>query len=272
MKRLAGLLLVWIILCSAGASFADQTVVISFLGDCTIGCQDEVYDWENGFAQMAAREGYAWFFREVQPLLSLDDLTVANFEGVLKENAYGKTEKTYNFRGLPDYAQILAMGSVEAVGLSNNHAEDYGEPGQRATREALLNAGVHYFDSENVYIYEKNNIRIAFLSVWERWMFQFGQQYVETVSGLKAGGVNAVVIYVHFGEDYSPYHMERQTTIAMRFIDAGADLIIGSHPHVLQGIDLYGDRLILYSLGNFVFGGNVKVRAMETMIPQVTFA
>ena len=271
MRKRTGLFLIWLCLCLPVAAGAVQTVVLSLLGDCTIGCEEAVYHRENGFAQVAEREGYAYFFQEVQPLLQADDVTIANFEGVLKDNAYRKVKKTYNFRGLPAYTDILSLGGVDAVGLSNNHTDDYGAAGKRTTKEALLAGGIAYFDDESVYIYEKNGIRIAFLSVWQQWMFQNGKQYVQTVTDLKADGVNAVVVYVHFGMEYNPFHSERQTTTAQRFIDAGADLVAGSHPHVLQGIEQYENRLILYSLGNFVFGGNAKVRALETMIPQVTF-
>lgn len=271
MKRLAVLFLLCVCVCAASAASAEQQIVISFLGDCTIGCEERVSYLENGFLKAAEREGYAYFFKEVYPLLSHDDLTVANLEGVLKENAYGKAEKTYNFRGLPSYAQILLLGSVEAVSLENNHADDYGYLGRRATKAALAEAGISYFDFENEFVFEKDGIRIAFLSAWQRWMFQYGQQYENRIASLKESGVNAVVVYVHFGEEYNPYHIKRQSETAYRFIDAGADLIIGSHPHVVQGMEVYKNRLILYSLGNFVFGGNVKVRALETIIPQVTF-
>ncbi|HPF87137.1 MAG TPA: CapA family protein [Candidatus Limiplasma sp.] len=272
MKRLAGLFFVWMyLLCTTATAWADQTILVSFLGDCTIGCEEKVYEWENGFAMTADREGYAYFFEKVYPLLSTDDLTVANFEGVLKRNAYGKTEKTYNFRGLPAYAQILVEGSVEAVGLENNHTEDYGDTGKNTTKTALTDAGVSWFDAENAYIYEKGGVRIAFLSIWQQWVFYYGKEYEQTITALKKNGADVVVVYLHAGEEYNPYHTESQSSAAYRFIDAGADLIVCSHPHVVQGIEEYQNRLILYSLGNFVFGGNVNVRALETYIPQVTF-
>ena len=165
MKKLAGLVLGCMFLFFAGQSLADRQIVVTFLGDCTIGCTESIRGASYGFAKTAEREGYGYFFRNVQPLLAGDDLTVANFEGVLKDDAKGKVKKEFNFRGLPEYAQILTMGSVEAVSLENNHANDYGADGKLATQEALEAEGIAYFDSETLYVFEKDGVRIAFIGV-----------------------------------------------------------------------------------------------------------
>ncbi len=271
-KRLTALFFLFVLVCTAGAAAADKQITVTFLGDCTLGSEEKVYAWDSGFAAAVKREGYAYFFSGVSSLLSQDDLTVANFEGVLKNTASGKTQRIFNFRGLPEYAQILALGSVEAVSLENNHADDYDVYGRRTTKAALTEAGVNWFDKDDAYIYEKDGIRIAFVSAWQQLMFYNRQYYRDTIASLKESGVQAVVVYVHFGQEYNPHHVEQQSNIAYLFIDAGADLVVGSHPHVLQGMEIYQNSTIFYSLGNFVFGGNVNVRALETVIPQVTFA
>lgn len=273
MRRFAGLfVLCCLFLCAAGHGLADRLIVMTFLGDCTIGCVESIRSASHGFFKIAEREGYGYFFRNVQPLLAGDDLTVANFEGVLKDDAKDKVKKEFNFRGLPAYAQILTMGSVEAVSLENNHAGDYGPDGKRSTQEALEAEGIAYFDSETIHVFEKDDVRIALIGVYQ-WS---GEKYMDgiaaSVAGAKEAGANAVVAYMHAGGEYSAYHIQAQTDLAHRLIDAGADLVVGSHPHVVQGAEVYKGRLILYSLGNFVFGGNTGVRALETIVPRVAFS
>ncbi len=272
MKRLLCIVSVFWLLCAAGQGTADRQVTVTFLGDCTIGCTETMQNAQNGFAQTAAREGYGYFFRRVLPLLSADDITVANLEGVLQETPDGKAEKSYAFRGLPEYARILTLGSVEAVSMANNHADDYGDAGRQATREALQAEGIAYFDSETPYIYEKDGVRIAFLGVWQWCGSGDWQRYAASITGLKESGADAVVVYMHTGGEYAAYHLQGQAEAAHCFIRAGADLVVGAHPHVVQGAEVYEDRLILYSLGNFVFGGNAAARMPETIIPRAVLS
>lgn len=272
MKRLVSLICAFLLLCAAGQGAADRQVVATFLGDCTIGCTEAIRSASQGFVKTADREGYGYFFRNVQPLLAGDDLTVANFEGVFKSDAKGKVKKEFNFRGLPAYAQILTMGSVEAVCLENNHAKDYGAEGKRATQEALEAEGIAYFDSETLHVFEKDGVRIALIGVYQWSGAEYMDRVMASIAGAKDAGANAVVAYIHAGGEYSAHHIQAQTDLAHRLIDAGADLVVGSHPHVIQGAEVYAGRLILYSLGNFVFGGNTRARALETIIPRVVFS
>ena len=253
-----------------GVACAEEQITLTFVGDCTLGCEGRLWEKENSFATMVQSKGYAYFLQRVAPLLAGDDLTVANFEGVLKENAKGEANKTYCFRGLPGYAQILPLGSIEAVSLANNHAEDYGKAGITNTREALRSAGVEVFDSENAYLFRKNGVTIAFCGFWRASYYKKKDGYFDLIRQLKAEGANAVVCYLHFGREYSFQHSKDQEQMAHAMIDAGADLVIGSHPHVVQGLEVYQNRNIVYSLGNFVFGGNAAVRAQESLIARIT--
>jgi len=253
-----------------GAAVADRQIVLSFLGDCTIGNEERLMNQDHSFAKVAAREGYAYFFANVKTLLTEDDLTIANFEGVLKSDHKRRSNKTYTFRGLPTYAQILRLGSVEAVSLANNHSMDYGALGYETTQYALGAAGVQYFDAATPYLFEKDGIRIGVLGIYAAGFYAKRKMMTEAVQSLRAQGVNAVVVMVHAGQEYATYHSRNQTLIAHLLIDAGADVVIGSHPHVLQGTEVYQQRTILYSAGNFVFGGNAKVRSLETVVARVT--
>jgi poly-gamma-glutamate capsule biosynthesis protein CapA/YwtB (metallophosphatase superfamily) len=245
-------------------------VVMTFLGDCTLGCEERLMSKEYGFAKVAQREGYSYFLARMQPFLSEDDLTVANFEGVLKDNMKSKANKTYCFRGLPAYGQILSLGSIEAVNLSNNHTGDFGNAGRESTLQALTDAGIATFDAENEYVLEKDGVTIAFCGFWRVGYYSKRDTYIQEIQKLKANGADAVICSLHFGQEYGVHHGVDQTEMAHTMIDAGADLVIGHHPHVVQGMEVYNGATILYSLGNFLFGGNPTVRANECLISRVT--
>ncbi len=260
-----------------GHALADQQIVISFLGDCTLGGEDQFLDKSYSFNAVRGEEGYGYYFRNVEALLAEDDITVANLEGVLRDDRSGAVQKrnsVYNFRGDTENTKILQLGSVEVVGLENNHTMDFGMEGLADTKQALGDAGIGYFDRDDVYIYEKDGVRIAFVGLdgvsWDDYKAH-GGAVVETIRSLKADEtIHMVIATLHAGDEYGGFHSEAQAKKAYRLIDAGADLIIGTHPHVVQGMEVYKERLILYSLGNFVFGGNAKVRALETIIPRIS--
>lgn len=267
-----------LILCGfTGSALAEQQIVMTFLGDCTLGGEERLLHKYYAFAAAMEEEGYGYYFKNVRDLLSEDDITLANLECVLRDTTTGGAkDKTYVFRGAAAYTEILKLGSVEAVSLENNHTLDYGKAGLADTKQALQDTGIAYNDQEDTYFFEKDGVRIAFLSlngvVWATYK-STAPAFVEKIQRLKEDDtVDAIVVSLHFGVEYSAFHSDGQTNMAHRMIDAGADLIIGTHPHVVQGMEIYNNRLILYSLGNFVFGGNSNVRSLQTIIPRITFS
>ncbi|MEG0640606.1 MAG: CapA family protein [Clostridia bacterium] len=275
MKKIWGTLL--LIACMlTGVAKADTTLTFTFVGDCTIGSEDRLIHNKKGFYQVAQEQGYAYFFEKVADFFSEDDLTIANFEGVLQNSPFGFANKTYCFRGKPEFAEIMKLGNVELVNLSNNHTNDYALKGRKNTVAALDAAGVASFDNVKPYIYEKDGIRVAFFGVM-RPQYQSGKAVLrKQIADLKADGVNAVIFTPHIGQEYDNLHNDWQTDIAHQLIDMGADLYVGHHPHVVQGMEVYKNRHILYSLGNFVFGGNTAIRgnALRCLVARVemTFA
>ncbi|MDD3213692.1 MAG: CapA family protein [Eubacteriales bacterium] len=257
------------LLISAGSALADTQIVMTFVGDCTVGCEDRLLGKDYSFAGVAEREGYGYFLAKVKDFFAEDDLTVGNFEGVLKDTHYGAANKTYCFRGLADYAQILTLGSVEAVNLANNHTGDYGTTGRSTTLKALKAAGINTFDETSEYVFEKDGIKIAFCGFWGVG-FNKRADITARIRQLKEEGANAVVCALHFGEEYATYHNKVQTQVARMVIEAGADVVVGHHPHVVQGMEVYDSRTIFYSVGNFLFGGNAEVRSNECLVPRVT--
>ena len=164
------------------------------------------------------------------------------------------------------------MGSVEAAAMGNNHRLDYGEQGSEDTVAALEEAGIPYAFDDRVGVYEVKGVRIGFVAVNE---FSFGsvvERYLKDgIAKLKEEGAQLVIACCHWGEERMEEPEDYQKTLGRKCIDWGADLVLGHHPHVLQGIDLYQGKYIVYSLGNFCFGANRNPDDKDTMIFQQTF-
>lgn len=250
-----------------------ENVVITFLGDCTIGGEDRVREEPTSFDAYLAQYGYDYFFREVQSVIGHDDLTIANLEGCFIDFSSGAMEKTYNFRGPKHYVNVLTSSSIEAVSFANNHSLDYGYDGVTHTTRTLDEAGLPWFGTndavEKSWVYEKGNVRIGFVAMEVNyWYYKHRTMLKNQVQALKDDGCDLIIAVMHGGEEYNPKHWRVQRQFADAVIDYGADLVIGHHPHVLQGITVTNGRTICYSLGNFVFGGNAKVRAPYTAMFQ----
>lgn len=254
----------WILVCMLlfASSACAQTVTLTFVGDCTLGADT---DWpasdERTFPNVIAREGMDYPFANFRAFFAEDDLTVINLEGVLADSNEGQLGgRKYNFRGSTAYAQMLTDASVELAVLGNNHTRDFGAPGMESTKAALAAAGVGYALNDEAFVFEKDGIRIGVLSYISNIYSKHRKEMPQIVSELKdVQGCAAVVLCIHAGEEYSMRHSKEQRSIARSAIDAGVDLVIGHHPHVLQGLDIYNGRNIVYSLGNFVFGGNRRI-------------
>lgn len=262
MKKAIWMILACIMVVISSSSYA-QTVTMTFVGDCVLGTN---VDWpendERTFPNVIAREGMDYPFAKVRDLFMEDDLTVVNLEGVLADTNEGMLGgRKYNFRGKTVYAQMLADASVELAVMGNNHTRDFGTPGIASTKTALSSAGVGYALNEEAFIFEQDGIRIGVISYISNIYSKHREEMPEIVRVLREErGCSSVVLCIHAGEEYSMHRSYGQRAIARSAIDAGIDLVIGHHPHVLQGLEIYKDRNIVYSVGNFVFGGNRKIR------------
>ena len=244
---------------------ADRSVLLTFTGDCTLGSEEVKRVNENSFDSVVGREGLSYPFEKVRFLLEADDLTVVNLEGVLSDSAAGEnTGKTYRFRGPAAFAEILSGSSVEAAGLANNHTGDYGTRGLEDTQRILSEGGIAWFRARTPYLLEKDGIRIAFYAVnsFQEPTFRNDLDWLrnEIRRVKQEGEADAVIVLFHSGSEYDACHTVTQEKIGKSFIDSGADLIVMHHPHVVQGVAVHRSRTMLYSLGNFVFGGNSEIR------------
>lgn len=269
MRRFFAMLLCLIMITST--ALANQNITLTFTGDVTLGSEEAKRGQATSFDTMAAKEGYDYFFAKVRDFFAEDDLTVVNLEGVLSDsNRQENKKKTYRFRGPVEFVDILPRAGIEAANIANNHTMDFGKQGYNSTLETLTNAGLGAFGNKTVYIFEKDGVKIAFFGL-NSTAFNGNKAWAkEEIQRLKTQeGVNAVVFVIHAGQEYGKHRNKNQELFGHYAIDAGADLVIMHHPHVVQGVEIYQQRTICYSLGNFCFGGNKTVRALQTVIARV---
>lgn len=248
------------------------TITISAAGDCSLGNHQQ-QEYYSSFNQAYDKEGGAeYFLRNVKDIFAADDMTIVNLEGVLTTSEEAAEGRTYNIKGDPSYAKILTEGSVEAVSMGNNHRLDYGLVGTADTEDALEAEGIVYAYDKNVGIYETKGIRIGFVSVNEvAWGFGSETLVKEGIEKLKEQEADIIIACCHWGIEKDNYPEEYQLELGRKCIDMGADLVLGHHPHVLQGIEEYNGKLIVHSLANFSFGANRNPEDKDTMIFQQTF-
>lgn len=225
---------------------------------------------------------------ELQEKMKAADIMMANQEFAFSERGVPMEDKQYTFRIAPKYTAILTDMGIDIVTLANNHALDYGQEALLDSFEALEEVGIRYVGAgENLErarkleIIEVNGMKIGFLAAsrvipvhsWNAGKNSPGMfttydpaALLEEIEKGKEK-CDALIVYVHWGEERVEYPQEYQKTMARQYIDAGADAVIGSHPHVMQGIEYYRGRLIAYSLGNYIFSARTGQGAML----QITF-
>ena len=248
-----------------------QTVKITATGDCTLGAT-QTHGYAGSFHEYYDKYGQDYFFKNVRSIFEQDDFTLINLECVLS-NATERVEKTWNLKGKPEYVGIMTDSSVEGASLGNNHTFDYGQQGLDDTREVLNKAGIIFGFNDHVDTYTtKDGIKIGIVSASQLSADETHANYIrDGIAELREEGADLVIACCHWGIEGDHYPNDYQQKLAHQVIDWGADLLVGTHPHVLQGMELYNGKMICYSLGNFCFGGNSSPSDMDTMIFQQTF-
>lgn len=246
------------------------SLTLSVVGDCTLGT-DETFDYDTSLNAYYENYGADYFLQNVKDIFSADDLTIANFEGTLTDSDE-REDKTFAFKAPASYASIQTGGSVEAVNTANNHSHDYGEQSFDDTLAALDDAGIVHFGYDETAVMDVKGIKVGLVGIYELYdHLEREQQLKDNIAKVKADGAQLIVAIFHWGNETETVPDSNQTTLGRIAIDEGADLVCGHHPHVLQGIETYKGRNIVYSLGNFCFGGNSSPSDMDTMIYQQTF-
>ena len=246
------------------------SLTISVVGDCTLGT-DETFDYDTSLNAYYDSNGKDYFFQNVKSIFSADDLTIANFEGTLTDSDT-REDKTFAFKAPAEYAQILTSGSIEAVNTANNHSHDYGDQSYTDTLTALDNEGITHFGYDDTAVMDIKGVKVGLVGIYElNDHLGREQQLKDNIAKVKADGAELVIVIFHWGNETETVPDTNQMTLGRLAIDEGADLVCGHHPHVLQGIETYKGKNIVYSLGNFCFGGNSSPSDMDTMIFQQTF-
>ncbi|MCM1990303.1 CapA family protein [Oceanirhabdus seepicola] len=253
---------------SADTSSTD--LLLTFIGDCTLG-SDPNFSY-NTFHQKYedVEKDPNYFFSNVSHVFEKDDLTIANFEGTLTTSNL-RAFKKFTFKGPPEYSSILTAGSIEAVNLANNHSLDFLNKGFIDTKNTLDDEGIKHFGLGEVYKTDIKDYKLAFIG-YKGWLDTISIETMKKeISSLKQEGF-IVIANFHWGLEGRHVPIGDQKLVAHSAIDSGADFVIGHHPHVVQSMEIYKDRLIAYSLGNFCFGGNSNPRDKRTFILQIKLA
>lgn len=256
-----------------GTHLDEYTIItISAAGDTTLG-RDANASYTNSFDHELElqKSNYSYFLEKVKPIFERDELTIVNLEAPFT-TASDKASKQFRFKAEPVYTRILKQGSVEAVNLANNHIFDYLEKGYQDTVLQLKNSQIGYFGFEHQYITEIKGIKLGLLGFtgWENSK-QKKAEIKKAVDSLKDKGVSLIIVSFHWGEERKYLPNAVQKDLGHYCIDIGCDLVLGHHPHVIQGIEQYKGKSIVYSLGNFCFGGNKNPSDKDAYIYQHSF-
>ncbi len=249
---------------------APVSITISAAGDCTLGT-DSSFDQSTSLNAYYNSNGAAYFLQNVKSIFEADDLTIVNMEGTLTESD-ARQDKTFAFKGPGEFTQILTSASVEAANLANNHSRDYGEQSYTDTVNYMEDAGITTFGYERTAVMDVNGVKVGLVGTYELADGMGCEtEMIENIRQVESQGAQVVIVSFHWGMEKENYPNDNQKNLAHSAIDNGADLVLGHHPHVLQGIEKYKGKNIVYSLGNFCFGGNSNPSDKDTMIFQQTF-
>ena len=244
-----------------------ETITLTLGGDAVLGTREAWWQREDALPAYLEKYGMAYPFSGLSDVFTADDMTFINLECTLKANRQGEnTTKLYRFRGLPSYAQILNEGSIEQVNIANNHYVDYDYAGRNETREALEAAEIPYSGYGYTYVWECKGHKIGFAGCRETIYRQNKQVIEDDIRQLREQGCEVVIYSCHWGTEYEPTHNKLQEEMAAVAAAAGADLVVGNHPHVVQGVSEVSGTPVLWSLGNLMFGGTIDMTTFDAVL------
>ena len=244
-----------------------NTLTITAAGDITLGGNVPT-GGDQPFARSVEKNGFDFFLEKVRPVFEADDLTIVNLEGPLTTSNKKRSGRPFNFKGDPAYVNILSGSSVEICTLANNHILDYGTEGVQETAQVLTNAGIAYSGYSESYTTTINGIRVTSMA-FDEWNYSVKKMLKEIAEARK--NCDVLIVSMHWGRELQYTATSEQKTLGHKVVDAGADLVLGSHSHVYGGVEKYKDKYIVYGLGNFCFGGNTNPKDKRCIMFQQTF-
>ena len=243
----------------------EERFLLTFAGDCTFG-SNPVNRYALSSFENTIGEEWSYPFANVLSYFESDDCTLVNLEGTLTETGH-RIPKAFNFKGSPEYVKILTENSVEAVSLANNHSMDYGVEGYENTAATLTAAGIPYAQTNESTIFTtESGLTIGIYGTVYYSMDV--EDMVAEITAMKKAGTDLIIFAPHWGAEdyYKPNNVQEDAGHAA--IDAGALIVWGSHPHVLQPVETYNGGIIYYSMANFSFGGNLYPHDYDTVLIQ----
>lgn len=278
-----------LILCMAIIFIAAVALARSVSGQITITLVGDIM-LSRGVEEYLKEYGYDYPYEDVREIFLQDDFTIGNLECPLT-NGEGSAQKSirFLFKGDVENAAALKRAGFDCLNLANNHSMDSLSDGLLDTMLLLEENGLLYtgasanFTLPTSCVYEKKGIRVGILAYSalppEGFFFNGEKPTIQYISSLDLSGLEKdiasldcdfTILYFHWGEEYLPYKSDTQEMIAKKAIDAGADFVVGTHPHVLQESEVYQGKQIYYSLGNFIFDRQIPPGTDESMILQIT--
>ncbi|MEB3281264.1 MAG: CapA family protein [Lyngbya sp.] len=242
----------------------DPTVTLMFGGDVTLSDHFET----------VVGNDHTWAFEKLDEYREAD-VAMVNLENPLTRSTLRRPNKQFNFKADPEAVQVLTSGGVDIVNLANNHAMDYEGEGLIETLETLEKAGIHAVgagrdlkEARRPEILEVKGQRIAYFGYYDADFHaaddktpgtnpRYDERIAADIQAVR-DQVDWIIVNFHWGVELAQYPGDWQIELARFTIEQGADLVVGHHPHVLQGAEIYKGRPIVYSLGNFIFGGNSR--------------
>jgi gamma-polyglutamate biosynthesis protein CapA len=250
---------------SLASLFGEDTIRTVFVGDIML---------DRGVARSAAKTGKENIFAGVQHIFQGADAVIGNMEGTVSSRPSiaipGSSVLRFTFD--PSFIPLLRAVGFTAFSLANNHSLDFGHAAYKETRDYVHASNMLTFGSAlntgdlSVAIPIKDG---AFCLVGYHDLFVADPSGALTEISTIRPNCSHVVVFVHWGSEYTHVPSGRQRVLAQGFIDAGADLIIGAHPHVVQPVEIYNGKAIFYSLGNFVFDQNFSFATMHGLAVNV---
>ena len=240
---------------TTSAPVQNTTVTLTFAGDITLG-RDDAMPYDVSFNNYYYLYGPDFFLEKVKPIFNASDLAIVNMEGTLTTQDT-RQDKQFAFRAPLEYVKVLTLGGVDAVTIANNHSYDYGQISFEETLDTLHANDLIVFGNDLVEIVDVKGIKVGLVGAYAlEDAYSCLEQMQENIAIARDEGAQIVVVFFHWGIERMYEPNSDQLMLGHAAVDAGADLVVGSHVHCIQTIEEYEDTNIVYGLGNFSFGGN----------------
>ena len=241
----------------------EQRIRITFAGNCALGGPDNQAAMNQGFLRTVG-EDYAYPFLNVKEWFANDDMTLLTMENVLAD-AGKPISRSRSLRGPVSYVNILAQNSVEAVNLCNDHSMDYGEEGYTSTKDTLKENNIEYvgINSDKLITLE-GDILVGIYATENS--FSDKEMLASAIKDLKNRDAELIIYAPHWGKENAKAPTQEQIDLAHAAIDAGANIVYGSHPMAVHPIEEYNGGLIIYSLGSLSHGADIYPDNYDTAL------